>query len=439
MNKNVRFKCESGNAVWFKPVNGEFRVTIKGVEVLLDDCALTLVGAPRPGQCVLMTNPSTGIPPCAAAVIPGGNWVESTTVHISGKRPLSSRSYVPCPICAASAIKPFKPTLKIINVDSDIDNISVNISAAKSDVKPSGTDEKRQNAETSTSDSSVLVQDVSIAETDLTPEGSQKEIADKEKKDCTNALCSWEECDRAAECAYLKTSHEPPEADESKNAAILKANMAGDTFDSYVKICRTIETLSFEGNKLYSTAHHHLIPVNQCFRAHPKIVKLANYYGYDINSALNGVCLPMMTEGYQRQSAADKRRIAFKAMEALALQWHVGPHQYSLPKAVAEQFRKTGKRGIRNYKDTVDDMLIQFESTLRKTGCRLSTYSEEAETFRSSMDHISKKILKKVLAFSGNPQNPFCIYVSKMAFYFAFYDELREYEDILFREINNDD
>lgn len=47
LNKNVRFKCDCGNAVYFRPVGGTSKVTVSGAAVLLDDCKLQLIGPVR--------------------------------------------------------------------------------------------------------------------------------------------------------------------------------------------------------------------------------------------------------------------------------------------------------------------------------------------------------------------------------------------------------
>ncbi|WP_295093459.1 hypothetical protein [Ruminococcus sp.] len=118
LNKNARFKCENGNAVWFSPQDGDSKVKINGEEALLSDCRLKLIGGPRPGQCNLPNNPNpaTGSPPgtCMCALI-SGSWSNSTNLKIGGKDVLNSGCSISCRL--NGSIKPFKPTIMMINVD----------------------------------------------------------------------------------------------------------------------------------------------------------------------------------------------------------------------------------------------------------------------------------------------------------------------------------
>lgn len=81
LNRNVRFQCGNGNAVWFSPQSGDSKVRINGSDALSDDCRIRLIGGSRPGQCNLVPDPATGAPgPCTAAVV-SGTW--NNTVRLT--------------------------------------------------------------------------------------------------------------------------------------------------------------------------------------------------------------------------------------------------------------------------------------------------------------------------------------------------------------------
>ena len=85
LNKNTKFQCGNGNAVWFNPQSGDFKVNVNGAEALLDDCKLTLIGGPRLGQCNLLPDPTTGAPGMCTSAMISGTWKNDSRVKISGR------------------------------------------------------------------------------------------------------------------------------------------------------------------------------------------------------------------------------------------------------------------------------------------------------------------------------------------------------------------
>lgn len=435
LNKNVYFKCSGGNAVYFKPVCGVSKVTVSGAAVLLEDCNLQLVGSIRLGQCPYTTNPATNSSPgpCLHWPFFSGKWKSAEeSITISGKHPLGSRSFIRCvaPLGVAE-IKPFKPTCKLLTVDNSASRISVKIGALASE-SAMDVSSPHQYAQTPGEGSGQVSAETREAQS---PQETPSLDSGEDKQDSTPlsdeyTLCAMNRGEACETCEYRNTPHVPTETDESKNAAALTENM-GSLPDSYIRETGRIKQLILETDKTYSTAHHHLIPVNQCFKGNPKLVKLANYYKYDINNALNGICLPSATDGYSGQSAERRREVAFYAMKKLKLQWHVGGHQTAIPEKVDARL----PRPFQSYKDYVDKLLDQFiERHFKKAGCRAESYDIKARKFHADMDALCSNVRARVLKFSVNPRDPNCIYVSKMSLYYAFYKELREYQDILFKD-----
>lgn len=418
LNKNVKFQCQCGNAVWFKPQSGDMKVKINGAEVLLDNCSLSLIGGPKPGQCNLFIDPSTGVPASCAAVSLSGTWNNNVGVNVSGKGVLSSACSIMCP--RNGSIKPFKPTILSLNVDDEAKTQSANTATqgeiTKNETDIGAADNKQLHNQTleeasDTNDNIVEVTEKSIDEVEF-------------------ALCDYKNCDKANKCEYLKTAHTLNETNESKNAADLKTNMGQDSFDLYAGECGAIATSLYD-SYMYSIAHHHIVPVNQCFKLFFEIVKLANYYHYNINKAENGICLPTMNIGYDKQPFELRRKIAFNAMEILGKQWHKGGHKYSCK--ISAEIDSLLPTPFLNYKDAVDKELISYSIKLNEEiKCRTDNYERQAEEFTHIMDHLCEKVAKKLRRFEDDPKKSYPFYISKLAYYYAFQEELDEYEEKLF-------
>ena len=184
---------------------------------------------------------------------------------------------------------------------------------------------------------------------------------------------------------------------------------------------------------MYGVAHHHIIPANQCFKMFPEIVKLANFYKYSINKAENGICLPTMNWGYDKQPFDLRKEISFYAMKNLGKQWHKGGHKYSCK--ISVELDSILQKPFLHYKNAIDIELSFFNMKLNEElRCRTENYEQQAEEFAKIMDHICEKVAKKLRRFEDNPQKSYPYYVSKLAFYFAFQEILIGYEDELFGE-----
>lgn len=422
LNKNTRFQCGNGNAVWFNPQNGDFKVKINSAEALLDDCRLCLIGGPRPGQCNLVPDPSTGAPgPCTAAII-NSAWNNNSSLKVGNKSVLLSNCSVSCPV--GGSIKPFNPTIMALNVEDNPRIASISIST----IDGTGNEVDNNSLESDIVSNAREENDVSNNQESSDNQESDEENSGVQKVEY--ALCDYKNCSRAKECEYLKASYTVKESDESKNAAELKINMGKDCFDIYAGDCTAIAN-SLYGKYLFSVAHHHLIPVNQCFKEYPEIVKLANYYNYNINKAANGICLPTMNDGYDKQPFDIRKDIAFKAMEALGKQWHKGGHEY-LSKIKAD-IDVLLPKPFKHYVDAVDIELISFRVNLNDdVRCRADNYEQQAADFSKKMDKICERVAKKLRKFEDDPKKAYPFFVSKLAFYFAYQEELNGYEEKLF-------
>lgn len=422
LNKNTKFQCGNGNAVWFCPQSGDSKVKINGAEILLNDCSIRLIGGSRPGQCNMVPDPSTGAPGMCTSALISGTWDNDVRLKVGGKDVLCSTCSISCQV--GGVIRPFKPTIVAINVDDEAKVQAVNIGQSIEENKGSNLNDTENDLNTDDANVSVI------------DEKSSDDRSDEEEKDEfieeKYALCDYKNCSRANECKYLKTAHTLKETNESKNAAELKFNMGKDSFDLYAGDCGEIATTLY-GNYMYSIAHHHIVPANQCFKPFAEIVKLANYYNYNINKAENGISLPTMNVGYDKQAFELRKKIAFNAMEVLGRQWHKGGHKYSCN--ISAEVDSILTRPFKHYKDAVDQELTSFSIQLNEEiKCRAENYAQQAADFTRTMDHICERIAKKLRKFEDNPKKAYPCFISKLAFYYAYQDELGDYEREIFGE-----
>ncbi len=424
LNKNCRFKCQNGNAVYFKPTSGDSKTTINGSGALLDNCSLKLIGSPRCGQCNMYVDPNTKGPGKCLETLVSGNWNNTANVNVSGCGVLNGGCSIVC-MAMGGTIKPFRATLNGINVDDAATDVSVTLGSKEENMRAEHVESGHgTEKEKSDNDSADYVGG---------NQSDQRQSGDKasEDREVPYTLCDYKNCSKADECEYLKTSYGLMETDESKNAAMLKENMQAERFELYAKETRIIETLFYSGKKC-SVAHHHIIPANQCFKSFPQIVKLANYYGYDINNANNGICLPTMRQG--------DKDVVFYAMDKTGMQWHSGPHSYA---SFMREIDGVGKkldfllidsRPIKDYKTSVDELLQQVLANLENNKCcRAENYEEQATQFCKIINHVSKKIDTKLRQFKVSPKSSSPFFVSRKSLYYAYYSLLKDFESDIFR------
>lgn len=436
LNKNARFKCGNGNAVWFSPQNGDLKVKINGSEALLTDCRLSLIGTPRPGQCNLVPDPTTGAPGMCTATIISGSWSNNSRIKIAGKGVLNSGCSISCPV--GGFITPFKPTIMAINVDDASKTQKAEIGEIRNENDTNSSSNQGASSDydknTDNEADKVISSDVETENSEsVLNEQTQEESEETEDiREVEYALCDYKNCSKANECEYLKATHTLKETNESKNATVLRNNMGKDAFDLYAGDCAAIAT-SLYGSYMYSIAHHHIVPANQCFKSFAEIVKLANYYGYDINKAENGISLPTMNAGYNKQPFELRKKIAFQAMTVLGRQWHKGGHKYTCK--ISAEIDSLLPRPFKHYKDAVDAELTSFSIKLNDDmRCRTENYDQQAAEFIRAMDHICERVAKKLRKFEDDPQKAYPCFISKLAFYFAYREELANYEDEMFRK-----
>ena len=88
---------------------------------------------------------------------------------------------------------------------------------------------------------------------------------------------------------------------------------------------------------------------------------------------------------------------------------------------------------LKDYKSSVDEYLEVFRNKLVEEGkCWCEDYEYKSKKFCDTMNHICKIIAQKLRKFETNPKEAKGFFVSKIALYYAYYDILKEYQDIIF-------
>ena len=239
-------------------------------------------------------------------------------------------------------------------------------------------------------------------------------------------------CGQCSTCEYLKTpcDIEPQLLNASSK---LRVN-APDKVRAYAQ---NAETLSREYDLSWSMsgeAHH--IFSKAVFAASKKLCKLANFYGYDINSRENCILLPSPAKDgeFGRQTVETKAVNAYEVMGLVGAQWHAGPHEYYISKeshpemlaAVQKHIAKSGgtvspDSALQNYFQLVQAERLKLERILDKTfPCCVRDREVAREKFYQLVGNSIRKIEERLLAFAQNRKNSYPYYVSRLSYLYAF-------------------
>ncbi len=277
--------------------------------------------------------------------------------------------------------------------------------------------------------------DKKISSAEKNSDGDKKistadKISNDDKKISTNEKISAPEkifcprdknSERCETCAYPQTS-----TTIKNDSTKLFANYTRHTSDPanldntdrhYLKI------FSAYGKSRWSYQSHHIICGNQVFAKHKELVRAANFFGYDINNALNCIRLVAREDDYGSKGGGLSAS-AYDAMSLSKIQWHVGGHSYKFSAQEVERirarlrfFRKSG--AIQNYAELLNVELQKIETALMAHPvCRNDEL--QRKIFLARMNNLSRKVKDALGSFAEKPQNSFPYYVSKEAFTFAF-------------------
>lgn len=261
------------------------------------------------------------------------------------------------------------------------------------------------------------------------PAENSKKLLSKPSK---NLFCPYNENDaKCQNCEYPRT---PTTIDN--NSAKLRENYLAHIADENNR--DEVDKHFLKVQDKFKFQAHHLISGNQIFapikkakdgrkiNRRAKLVRLANFCGYDINNAKNCIMLVMYGENYGEQ-AGGKSGGAYDTMSLSKIQWHVGGHSYKFSpeetKKIQAQIRfytkKNSAEPILNYVQAVSAELDKIQAELATSiVCRNSP--KQKNSLIARLNKLSAEIKKKLGAFTEKPQKSFPFYVSKEAYTYAF-------------------
>lgn len=287
-------------------------------------------------------------------------------------------------------------------------------------------DSKQNVPATKNSTENISTANISTAKV---PAENSKKLLSKPSK---NLFCPYNENDaKCQNCEYPRT---PTTIDN--NSAKLRENYLAHIVDENNR--DEVDKHFLKVQDKFKFQAHHLISGNQIFapikkakdgrkiNRRAKLVRLANFCGYDINNAQNCIMLVMYGKNYGEQ-AGGKSGGAYDTMSLAKIQWHVGGHSYKFSpeetKKIQAQIRfytkKNSAAPILNYVQAVSAELDKIQAELATSiVCRNSPAQKNSLIAR--LNKLSAEIKEKLGAFTEKPQKSFPFYVSKEAYTYAF-------------------
>ncbi|MDE6849196.1 MAG: hypothetical protein K2J44_07600 [Ruminococcus sp.] len=147
-----------------------------------------------------------------------------------------------------------------------------------------------------------------------------------------------------------------------------------------------------------------MISINDTYCRYPELVKLGNYFGYDINRMESCYFLPSWEKGngYGGKTTHYKKAQAYEVMDVSGLQWHVGQHNYcvELPQEIISKYQQLST--MKCYSDVINEdvkKIVKIFQRRFKNGCPLENYENNREYFIRQMNGLSGKIEEQLDIF----------------------------------------
>ena len=443
------FRCSCCPTVKLKPneimLHG---VKVEGMRALTTSTQMSVI---TPGICPFSEIPpnQTGIT-CIPRLI-AGHW-EKTSKHTAGGKNLliESSEFV----CEASKLKggDGRITAEINPVnkssqDSYMPHILVGAGLVNEETKrsTSGTIfSSRTKKGTSSSKKNGNVDKVEKKE-EITKE-------DKLTIKAEHLYCPYDSSkEKCKKCRYAQTddSHmlsAKREGSSKQPGVVLRENYESEfdllsaTRKGYRKTCNSlIEEYELFRRIGCGNQAHHILSTRDVFEQDKLkfVLKLANFYEYDVNEAYNCIILPAYNSKAEREkteyqanfsesSDYDKRSSKYNAMRMSGRQWHGGGH--------GDDFENS--HNISCYATEVTDLVYQCMRKLSKKRCRIEEgcYEVDKKEFVVRLHKVLNYVRERLIAFDNNPQKSLPFYVSRDAYEYAF--EVVNIRVLVFRKIN---
>jgi hypothetical protein len=414
------------NCVFFCPSSPLVKFTIQQMDNHVNDgtgIALTtkaqLSGV---GNCVIQTAAAGGAPvPCSFQA--ASTWISGIELlkTINGANLLNEDAKQICPICPASPVQiqlMIPPVLPTVPVIPSVASLSINASLSENNNAEISEVSQKNNGETQFSQEESTINEESIP-----PSESSNNEASPQLKEC---LCAYTTCENSSSCPYANSSELLP-ASSQKPSQLLRNN-------SKEKYSMYYEMASEKMNRYqisWAEQAHHMISVKDGYAEFPILVKLGNYFCYDINCQENCCFLPAFEreEGFGKYTEHFKKARAYDVMKASGMQWHVSHHDrlVQVPEPILIKYPELQNAaqdgGLKTYKDLIVEKLRRFMQECQQrfeTICICENYEEHQAWFLRKMHGLSREIEERLDAFKQRGRNSFPYFVSPEAFRFAY-------------------
>lgn len=372
------------------------------------------------GICSILTAQAGGTPvPCTLVMAKG--WISGIELHkrINGISLLNEDAKMPCtnPTCAGSIIsvqKPLSPIIPAVVSASMANNVSFeNKSLNKSATESTSEPYIKDNNDSVESDMNTNVPHDEVDNNDSDGDKKADENISEE-----SSICSYSSCDKAESCPYMKASNT---INTNGAAAKLRKNSTQKEKDYDEMSDKKMEKYEISWNN----QAHHMISINAAYCQYPELVKLGNYFEYDINCQENCYFLPCWEsgDGYGQKKSHFKKAQAYQVMNASGLQWHVGQHNYriDIPENIREKYPELKTIDCYNDKINKEVKSLLSECNERFNGiCLEEDYELHKSWFIKKMNSLSENIEEYLDLFSGNPKDSFPYFVSLEALRYAY-------------------
>jgi len=416
LNKNCMFTCPALQGAISKTQTSPHHCKNGAGNFLTTKTALS-----GNGICSILTTAAQGAPtPCSLKM--ATTWTDGIEMKkkINGVSMLNENAKMICPVGSVISVqKPLLPTavmpvssammMPMANAMVSDSAVSAESISSEASSPPEKTELKQQEQAKPT--------EKETAEKEMTAEPTQKQSVEtlENVKAC---LCSYDSCENAGNCPYANA---PSTIDTNGAAAKLRKNSSRKETDYDERAERNME----KGKISWNNQAHHMISINAAYCQYPELVKLGNYFGYDINCEENCYFLPCWEsgDGYGKKTSHYKKAQAYDVMHVSGLQWHVGQHSYriDIPDSTKEKFPELRTMECYNDRINKDVKGILNACNQRFNGvCLAENYEIHKNWFIEKMHALSEQIEECLDLFDGSAKDSFPYFVSLEALRYAY-------------------
>ena len=191
-----------------------------------------------------------------------------------------------------------------------------------------------------------------------------------------------------------------------------------------------VKEFEFDNENIgYYKQAHHLISINDIFfneQEFPNLARVAISCGYNINSVINGIFLPSISNNYRENwNVMD----CYRVMEATKMQLHNGPHNYNTDSGEDNDRISALLNALQSffivknidYSTKVKDLVKKYLNRNEKLFTKCVLTEKDKMEIKKGLEELSTQVRNGLNKFKNDKKS--CeYYVSKIANYYAFND-----------------